>query len=73
MDTDEGTCMPATRGYRYTVSCRHCGRVVFRNAHHISPLQLEMMESHVLICRPLAALAQITDLFTHCRIAQTQQ
>ena len=65
------TEVSSTRGYRYTVRCRHCGRVLFRNAQHISPWHVGMMESHVLICRPLATLGQIADVFAHCRIEQS--
>lgn len=56
---------------RYTATCMHCARVVFRNARHVSEVQVTMIESHLLICRPLATIERPTDLFAHCRIAET--
>ncbi len=55
---------------RYTVTCRHCARVVFRDARHLSAIQVTMIEMHLLICRPLAPVERPSDLFTHYRVVE---
>lgn len=56
---------------RYTVTCRHCARVVFREARHIADLQFTMIESHLLVCRPLASVERASDALAHCRVVET--
>ncbi len=56
---------------RYTVNCIHCARTVFRSARRIGELQLMMIETHLLVCRPLATLAGAADLLRHCRVSET--
>ena len=56
---------------KYTATCRHCARVVFRDARRMAEVQLAMIESHVLICRPLASIAQTSELLAHCKVVAT--
>ena len=56
---------------KYTASCRYCARVVFRDARRIAEVQLAMIESHVLICRPLASIAHTSELLAHCKVVAT--
>lgn len=53
---------------KYTATCLHCARVVFRNASRLGDVQLIMLESHLLVCRPLATIACATDVLAHCRV-----
>jgi hypothetical protein len=68
MNTDPAHGLP-----RYTVACAHCGRILFRDARRLGDLQLEMIESHVLICRPLAAVEHTADLLAHCRVIEASR
>ena len=52
----------------HTATCIHCARVIFRRARRIGELQLAMMQSHILICRPLVATTHADDVLAHCRI-----
>jgi len=56
---------------RYTATCVHCGRVVFREARRLGDVQLVMLESHLLVCRPLATIACAADVLAHCRVTAT--
>lgn len=56
---------------RYTASCRYCARIVFRSARHLGEVQLIMIESHLLVCRPLARIESPADLFDHCRVSES--
>jgi hypothetical protein len=55
----------------YTATCVHCARIVFRRARRIGAVQLTIIESHVLVCRPLATPADSADLLAHCRISES--
>jgi hypothetical protein len=37
----------------------------------MAEVQLAMIESHVLICRPLASIAQTSELLAHCKVVAT--
>ena len=56
---------------RYTAQCVHCGRVVFRDARRMDDLQVRMIESHMLLCRPLAVVDEVDDLLGHFRIIES--
>ncbi len=58
-----------SRHCTHTATCIHCARVIFRRARRIGDLQLAMMQSHILTCRPLVATTHATDVLEHCRIA----
>ncbi len=58
-------------GSRYTATCVHCARVVFREARRLGDVQLTMLESHLLVCRPLATIADAADVLAHCRVTST--
>jgi hypothetical protein len=58
-------------GSKYTATCVHCARVVFREARRVGDVQLTMLESHLLVCRPLASIACATDVLAHCRVTTT--
>jgi len=55
----------------YTATCVHCARVVFRRARRLGDVQLTMIESHVLVCRPLATHDGADELLAHCRISES--
>jgi len=57
---------------KYTATCVHCARVVFRDARRLGDVQLTMLESHLLVCRPLAAIECATDLLQHCRVTKRE-
>jgi hypothetical protein len=59
-----------THSHRYTGQCLHCARTVFRDARRVGDLQLTMIESHILICRPLATPERASDLIEHCKITE---
>ena len=56
---------------RYTATCVHCARVVFRSARRVGDVQLTMIEHHLLVCRPLATVARAADLLGHCKVTET--
>jgi hypothetical protein len=57
--------------HTYTATCIHCARVVFRRARRLGDIQLTMIESHVLVCRPLATHKGAAELLAHCRISES--
>ncbi len=57
--------------HTYTATCIHCARVVFRRARRLGDVQLTMIESHMLVCRPLANHDGAAELLAHCRISET--
>jgi hypothetical protein len=59
------------RASKYTATCAHCARVVFRDARRLGEVQLTMLENHLLVCRPLASIACASDLLEHCRVTTT--
>ena len=67
----ESASQSQAQGSRYTVSCTHCARVVFRDARRLSAIQIAMIESHLLNCRPLAQVEERSALFAHCRVVET--
>jgi len=58
-------------GSKYTATCVHCARVVFREARRLGDVQLVMLETHLLVCRPLASIAGAADVLAHCRVTTT--
>jgi hypothetical protein len=56
---------------RYTVDCMHCARTMFTSARRIGEIQLMMIETHLLVCRPLATLEGAAALLGHCRVRET--
>ena len=52
----------------HTATCIHCARVIFRRARRIGDVQLAMMQSHILTCRPLVATTDANGVLAHCRI-----
>jgi hypothetical protein len=57
--------------HTYTATCIHCARVVFRRARRVGDVQLTMIETHVLVCRPLATHDGVAELLAHCRISES--
>ncbi len=59
------------RSSRYTAKCVYCARIVFRDARRLGDIQVRMIQSHVLICRPLAVIGNEPDLLGHIKIIET--
>ena len=57
-------------GRRYTASCVHCSRTIFREAVRIGEVQLRMVEYHILVCRPLVAIERSSELLRHFNISE---
>ena len=53
---------------RYTGTCVHCARTIFRAARRVGDVQLRMIEHHILVCRPLLSFRRSSDLLRQCRI-----
>jgi hypothetical protein len=56
---------------RYTARCIHCARIAFRAARRLGDIQFRIIESHVLVCRPLATIETEPDLLAHFTITET--
>jgi len=53
--------------HTYTARCTYCGQIVFRDARRIGAIQRTIIESHLLVCRPLATITR-EDLLAHCTV-----
>jgi hypothetical protein len=78
--TDGGTGVAPLAGMRtpfsseavtYTARCIHCARLVFRRAYRLGDVQLDIIENHVLACRPLDPIERVEDLLGHFTITET--
>jgi hypothetical protein len=55
----------------YAAECIYCARLVFRGARRLGGVQLDMIENHVLACRPLDPIERVDDLLGHFKITKT--
>jgi len=55
----------------YAAECLYCARQVFRAARRLGGVQLDMIENHVLACRPLEPIERVADLLVHFKITAT--
>jgi hypothetical protein len=55
----------------YAAECIYCARLVFRGARRLGGVQLDMIENHVLACRPLEPMERVDDLLGHFKITKT--
>ncbi|HEY2389456.1 MAG TPA: hypothetical protein VGK30_21080 [Candidatus Binatia bacterium] len=60
-----------SRPTTYDARCLYCARQVFRAARRLGGVQLDMIENHVLACRPLEPIERTTDLLVHFKITET--
>jgi len=62
---------PQSHYRTYTATCLHCARIVFRRARRLGDIQFTMIESHLLVCRPLVTPDGTADLLAHCTISES--
>jgi hypothetical protein len=53
---------------RFTVHCTRCGVLICSRARHVGPLEIDIMEHHLLTCRPLDTIEDHDDLLRRFRI-----
>ena len=52
-----------------TARCVHCAPTIFRDARRIGVVQRTIIETHLLVCRPLATITPDADLPAHCNVS----
>jgi hypothetical protein len=57
---------------RYTIHCARCGVLIASRARHVGPVEISVMEHHLLTCQPLDTVAGHDDLLKRFRITPVE-
>ena len=63
----------ATRMVRFSLHGARCGVLVASRARHVGPLEISVMEHHLLTCRPLDTIDDHEALLKRFRITAVEE